>query len=76
MKNVSFTAEFMTVVEHGKRSALSISRWTQGHGAASSLHKVVENLEKNLKKRDLLVTEEKKKKMMIKTIKLLQETYV
>ncbi|RKF72601.1 putative serine threonine-protein kinase gin4 [Golovinomyces cichoracearum] len=71
IKNVSFAAEFMTVIEHGKRSTLSIARWTQEQGAASSFEKVVETIEKVFGERNLLVTDQKKRKMMIKTIKLL-----
>ncbi|TQS35366.1 hypothetical protein Golomagni_04215 [Golovinomyces magnicellulatus] len=71
IKNVSFAAEFMTVIEHGKRSTLSIARWTQEQGAASSFQKVVETIDKVFGERNLLVTDQKKRKMMIKTIKLL-----
>jgi len=61
----------MTVIEHGKRakSQLSIARFTQERGAASSFHKVVETLETVLKCRGLLVGDDRKKRMMIKTLK-------
>ncbi|EPE25708.1 Protein kinase-like (PK-like) [Glarea lozoyensis ATCC 20868] len=49
MKEVAFAAEVMTVIEHGKRSALSIARFTQERGAASSFQKVVETMESVLK---------------------------
>ncbi|TAQ88187.1 hypothetical protein B7494_g3480 [Chlorociboria aeruginascens] len=68
MKEVAFAGEIMTVIEHGKRSYLSIARFTQERGAASSFHKVVETLETVLKCRGLLVADERKKRMMIKTL--------
>ncbi|TVY49671.1 Serine/threonine-protein kinase [Lachnellula occidentalis] len=68
MKEVSFAGEVMTVIEHGKRAHLSIARFTQERGAASSFHKVVETLENVLKLRGMLITDERKKRMMIKTM--------
>jgi len=68
MKEVAFAGEVMTVIEHGKRSHLSIARFTQEQGAASSFHKVVETLENLLKLRGMLITDERKKRMMIKTL--------
>jgi serine/threonine-protein kinase HSL1, negative regulator of Swe1 kinase len=68
MKAVSFAGEVMTVIEHGKRSHLSIARFTQERGAASSFQKVVETLESVLKCRGMLLTDERKKVMMIKTL--------
>jgi serine/threonine-protein kinase HSL1, negative regulator of Swe1 kinase len=68
MKEVSFASEVLTVIEHGKRSHLSIARFTQEKGAASSFYKVVETLETILKSRGMLVTDERKKRMIIKTL--------
>ena len=68
MKEVAFAGEVMTVIEHGKRLHLSIARFTQERGAASSFHKVVETLESVLKLRGMLITDERKKRMMIKTL--------
>jgi len=68
MKEVAFAGEIMTVIEHGRRSHLSIARFTQERGAASSFHKVVETLETVLKCRGLLVADERKKRMMVKTL--------
>jgi serine/threonine-protein kinase HSL1 (negative regulator of Swe1 kinase) len=59
----------MTVIEHGKRSHLSIARFTQERGAASSFHQVVETLETVLKCRGMLLSDERKKRMMIKTLR-------
>ncbi|KAH8684631.1 hypothetical protein BGZ60DRAFT_548313 [Tricladium varicosporioides] len=71
MREVAFAGEIMTVVEHGKRSHLSIARFTQERGAASSFQKVVETLESVLKCRGMLVADERKKRMMIKTMSAL-----
>ncbi|KAK8048671.1 CAMK/CAMKL/GIN4 protein kinase [Apiospora phragmitis] len=68
MKGVSFAAEIMTVIEHGKRNPLSIVRFTQERGAASSFHKVVETMHAMFDVRNLLVTDKRKVKMMIKTL--------
>ncbi|KAI1487307.1 hypothetical protein F5X96DRAFT_687144 [Biscogniauxia mediterranea] len=68
MKEVSFAAEIMTVIEHGKRSQLCIVRFTQERGAASSFHKVIDTLEAVFSARNLLVTDKRKIKMMIKTL--------
>lgn len=68
MKEVAFASEILTVIEHGKRYPLSIARFTQEKGAASSLHKVVETLEKVFQSRGMLVTDERKKRMIIKTL--------
>lgn len=68
MKEVAFAAEVMKVIEHGKRSHLSIARFTQEFGAASSFHKVVETLETVLKCRGMLVADDRKRRMMIKTL--------
>jgi len=65
---VSFAAEVMAVIEHGKRNHLSIVRVTQERGAASSFHKVVETMNSVFKNRGLLVTDQRKAKMMVKTL--------
>ena len=58
----------MTVIEHGKRPHLSIARFTQERGAASSFRKVVETLEQVLRYRGMLVSDDRKVRMMIKTL--------
>jgi len=58
----------MTVIEHGKKSKLSIARFTQESGAASSFNQVLETMETVLKGRGLLLMDERKKRMMIKTL--------
>ena len=68
MKEVAFACEIMKVIEHGKRSHLSIARFTQELGAASSFYKVVETLETVLKCRGMLIADDRKRRMMIKTL--------
>jgi cyclophilin family peptidyl-prolyl cis-trans isomerase len=68
LKEVSFACEIMTVIEHRKRGQLSIARFTQEKGAASSFHKVVETVEAVLKTRGMLVSDDRKRTMMIQTL--------
>ncbi|KAI1811073.1 hypothetical protein GGS20DRAFT_137239 [Poronia punctata] len=68
LKEVAFAAEIMTVIEHGKRGHLSIARFTQERGAASSFHKVVDTINSVFSVRNLLIVEKRKVKMMIKTL--------
>jgi len=68
MKEVSFAGEIFTVIEHGKRSKLSIARFTQEKGAASSFQKVMETMDIVFKSRGLLLLDERKKRMMVKTL--------
>ncbi|EKD14605.1 uncharacterized protein L3040_000129 [Drepanopeziza brunnea f. sp. 'multigermtubi'] len=68
MKEVAFACEIMTVIEHGKRNHLSIVRCTQEQGAASTFHTFVETLESVMRVRNLLVADDRKKRMMIKTL--------
>lgn len=68
MGAVSFAVEIMTVIEHGKRNPLSIVRFTQERGAASSFHRVVDTMDTMFRPRFLLVEDKHKTKMMIKTL--------
>lgn len=68
IKEVHFAVEIITVIEHGKRNHLSIVRFTQEKGAASSFHKVVDTMHSIFRGRDLLVQDSRKAKMMIKTL--------
>ncbi|AEO54896.1 hypothetical protein MYCTH_98318 [Thermothelomyces thermophilus ATCC 42464] len=68
LKEVSFAVELMTVIEHGKRNQLSIARFTQEKGAASSFHRVVDAINAAFGTRALLVTDKRKVSMMIKTL--------
>ncbi|KAG6027291.1 hypothetical protein E4U41_000975 [Claviceps citrina] len=68
LKEVEFAAEIMTVIEHGKKHPLTIVRFTQERGAASSLHRIVETMKIMFGSRHMLVTDKNKQKMMIKTL--------
>lgn len=68
LKEVHFAAEVMTVIEHGKKQPLSIIRFTQERGAASSFHRVVDTMKSVFEQRELLVDDKSKRKMMIKTL--------
>lgn len=68
LKEVHFAAEVVTVIEHGRKQPLSIIRFTQERGAASSFHKVVDTMKVVFENRGLLVVEKSKQKMMIKTL--------
>ena len=60
--------EIITVIEHGKRQPLSIIRFTQERGAASTLHRIVSTMRIMFESRHLLVTDKNRRKMMIKTL--------
>lgn len=68
IKEVAIAAEVVTVIEHGKRQPLSIVRFTQERGAASSFHRVVDTLRIVFDDRNLVVTDRNKQKMMIRTL--------
>lgn len=68
LKEVSFAIELMTVIEHGKRNQLSIARFTQEKGAASSFHRVVDAINSAFLSRALVITDRRKVSMMIKTL--------
>ncbi|KAF4992357.1 hypothetical protein FGRMN_7213 [Fusarium graminum] len=68
LKEVCFAAEVMTVIEHGKKQPLSIIRFTQERGAASSFHRVVDTMGMIFETRALVVVDRNKQKMMIKTL--------
>lgn len=71
VKEVSFAIEIMMVIEHGKRNQrthLSIARFTQEKGAASSFLKVVDAISVEFRNRGLLITDKTKMRMMIKTL--------
>ncbi len=65
---MSFAVELMTVIEHGKRGQLSIARFTQEKGAASSFQRVVDAINSAFGTRGMLVTDKRKVNMMIKTL--------
>ena len=55
LREVEFTAEFYTVLEHGRQANLSLVRFKQERGAASSFNKVVDTMHMMLKSRDMIV---------------------
>ncbi|TQV93109.1 CAMK/CAMKL/GIN4 protein kinase [Cordyceps javanica] len=68
IKEVAIAAEVVTVIEHGRRQPLSIIRFTQQRGAASSFHRVVDTIRIVFDDRNLVVTDRNKQKMMIRTL--------
>lgn len=68
LKEVSFAAEVMTVIEHGKKQQLSIIRFTQERGAASSFHRVADTIKLMFETRGLVVMDKNKEKMMMETL--------
>ncbi|KAB8295012.1 hypothetical protein EYC80_006959 [Monilinia laxa] len=80
LKEVAFAAEILTVFEHldrGRKVNLAVARITQERGAASSFHKVVETLDSVLQVRGVLVIDEEKKRMMVRTVNsMITETVI
>ncbi|KAI0837944.1 Pkinase-domain-containing protein [Hypoxylon sp. FL0890] len=70
LKEASFAAEIMTVVEHGRRNQLSVVRFTQERGAASTFHKVIDTMDSIFGGRNLLVADKQKAKIMVKMLNL------
>ncbi|KAH1270531.1 hypothetical protein KXW30_002117 [Aspergillus fumigatus] len=68
LRAVDFSAEFYTVLEHGRQANLSLVRFRQERGAASSFHKVVDTLEMVLKQRGLLVEDPDRAKNMARIL--------
>ncbi|QGA12665.1 hypothetical protein EYB26_000309 [Talaromyces marneffei] len=68
LRPVEFSAEFFTVLEHGRHANLSLVRFRQERGAASSFHKVVDILELTLKRRSFIVEDPVRSKKMIKIL--------
>ncbi|KAK3363538.1 hypothetical protein B0T25DRAFT_46812 [Lasiosphaeria hispida] len=73
LKEVWFAVEVMRVIEHGKRQPLSIMRFTQERGAASTMYRVVEEVEKEFRGRCLTVRDKRKVAMMLKTMSCLEK---
>jgi hypothetical protein len=65
---VEFTAEFYTVLEHGRQANLSLVRFKQERGAASSFNKVVETVQSMLKSRGMLVEDPARAKKMSRVL--------
>ncbi|KAK4945542.1 serine/threonine-protein kinase gin4 [Elasticomyces elasticus] len=69
LKPVHFHAYLYSVLEHGRKANLSIMKFTQEKGAASSFYKVVDTLEALLKEKDLLVLDMRRRKGIEKGLK-------
>lgn len=68
LKPVDFSAEFYTVLEHGRHANLSLVRFRQERGAASSFGKVVDTLQVVLRQREILVQDPARAKKMAKVL--------
>ena len=64
IKPVSLVAELFVVLEHGRRAQLTLVRFTQTRGAASSFRRVVEVIEDVMDAKGMLVEDEEKKVAM------------
>jgi serine/threonine-protein kinase HSL1, negative regulator of Swe1 kinase len=69
LKPVHFHAYIYTVLENGRKANLSIAKFTQEKGAASSFYKVVDTLEMVLKERGTMVMEPERQKGIEKSLK-------
>lgn len=70
LKPVYFHAYVYTVLEHGRKANLSVIKFTQERGAASTFTKIVETLESTFHKRNLLVLDPERKKGIEKSLKV------
>lgn len=68
LRAVEFSAEFFTVLEHGRPANLSLIQFRQERGAASSFHKVVDTMQIVLKQHGLLVEDPGRAKKMAKVL--------
>lgn len=68
LKGVEFTAEFYTVLEHGRKANLSLVRFKQERGAASSFNKVVDTVHMVMNSRRLVVEDATRAKKMARVL--------
>lgn len=68
LREVEFTAEFYTVLEHGREGNLGVVRFKQERGAASSFNQVVEAVENTLKRRGMTVEDPVRAKKMTQVL--------
>lgn len=68
LRPVEFSAELYTVLEHGRQANLSLIRFRQDRGAASSFGKVVDSLSVVMKQRGLLVEDPARAKKMARVL--------
>lgn len=69
IKPVQFYVNIYTVLEHGRPANLSIAKFTQEKGAASSFQRVVDTLELVLKDNDVVLLDTTKRKAIVKSMK-------
>lgn len=65
---MEFSAEFYTLLEHGRQANLSLVRLRQVRGAASSFAKVVDSLGVVARQRRLLVEDPARAKKMARVL--------
>ncbi|PYH97684.1 putative serine/threonine protein kinase [Aspergillus ellipticus CBS 707.79] len=68
LRPVQFSAEFCTYLEQGRQENLSLVRFRQERGAASSFHKVVDTLYIVMKQRNMLVEDPARAKEMARIL--------
>ncbi|KAL4805824.1 hypothetical protein BDV18DRAFT_13449 [Aspergillus unguis] len=68
LRPVEFSADFYTVIEDGRQANLSLVRFKQERGAASSFNKVVDTLCMVMKQRGLLVEDPTRAKKMTQVL--------
>ncbi|KAF7587470.1 hypothetical protein BBP40_007191 [Aspergillus hancockii] len=68
LRPVEFSAEFYTVLEHGRQANLSLVRFRQERGAVSSFNKVVDTLNMVMKQRGLLVEDPSRARKMTRIL--------
>lgn len=71
LREVEFVAEFYTVLEHGRQANLSLVRFKQERGAASSFNKVVDTVYMMLKNRGLAVEDPVRAKKMARVLDIM-----
>lgn len=69
IRPVMFHARVYAVLEHGRRANLSVVKFTQEKGAASSFYRVVNTLESVLKEQGHLVGDAERKKGILQGVK-------
>ncbi|RMZ83737.1 hypothetical protein DV738_g913, partial [Chaetothyriales sp. CBS 135597] len=69
IKPVTFHALVYSVLEHGRRANLSIMKFTQEKGAASSFHRVCDTLENIFTDKDMLVVDPVRRKGIEQSLK-------
>lgn len=69
IKPVNFHANLYCVLEHGRKADLSVAKFTQESGAASSFYRVCDTLEKVLEGKGLLVVDLHKRRGIEQTLK-------